>query len=298
MWDKSIITWDELIAETPLNLEKVFKRAYRKNISIVVFDSAKKKRPNKAAKAKTTEADAKLESQYKFEAPIMPESQNKVGASAKSELKSDPEEKLFSDSSETKAETSPVIAEAKSDAPSDISKSETTSPLHDQAQIPVDEASSSSPPPDSSAGGSACCGLFAAKKNEDSDEESAPLIDPKDKEKADDEKEASQMVSTIKGLFGLGEDDPPDSSWLNMTIKDFKNNTPIPMGKLCISCQIMPKAEAKMNDNGFGRNDPNHSPLLPPPTGRLTFSWNPFVMGTPILLTLFKCFYLTTNEYL
>jgi hypothetical protein len=34
---------------------------------------------------------------------------------------------------------------------------------------------------------------------------------------------------------------------------------------------------------GAGRNNPNHSPFLPPPVGRLKFSWNPFVLGSELL---------------
>ena len=33
---------------------------------------------------------------------------------------------------------------------------------------------------------------------------------------------------------------------------------------------------------GFGRNDPNANPYLPPPTGRMKFSLNPFVMGAEL----------------
>jgi hypothetical protein len=123
-----------------------------------------------------------------------------------------------------------------------------------------------------------CCGGKKAAAVE-SDDEEAPLMNKEEKEKADNDKEAAGMVSSIRGLLGLGEDDPPDSTWLHMTTKDFKTDTRIPMGKLCISIQILPKAEAVINENGFGRLDPNHTPTLPPPTGRLTFSFNPFVMG-------------------
>ena len=39
-------------------------------------------------------------------------------------------------------------------------------------------------------------------------------------------------------MLGLGEDDPPESTWLHMTSKDFKTDERIPMGKLCISVQV------------------------------------------------------------
>lgn len=34
---------------------------------------------------------------------------------------------------------------------------------------------------------------------------------------------------------------------------------------------------------GSGRNQPNHSPFLPPPVGRMKFSFNPFVLGSELL---------------
>ena len=136
-----------------------------------------------------------------------------------------------------------------------------------------------------------CC-AGGGKGGAGSDDEDAPLLDAEAQEKADDDKEAAAAVSMVRGLFGLGEDDPPDSTWLHMDIKDFKTDTRVPMGKLCISLQIMPKAEAKVNDNGHGRRDPNHSPVLPPPTGRLKWSWNPFVMGSQLCGPKL-CFYFT-----
>ena len=47
--------------------------------------------------------------------------------------------------------------------------------------------------------------------------------------------------------------------------------------------QLVPKDEAEKNKVGTGRSAPNHSPFLPPPTGRLKFSLNPFKMFTALL---------------
>lgn len=40
----------------------------------------------------------------------------------------------------------------------------------------------------------------------------------------------------------------------------------------------MPKAMAEANKVGEARQEPNHSPFLPPPVGRISFSLNPFKM--------------------
>lgn len=54
------------------------------------------------------------------------------------------------------------------------------------------------------------------------------------------------------------------------------------MGKCLMSVQIWPVDKAQQQPVGLGRNDPNSNPFLPPPTGRLRFSLNPFVMGTEL----------------
>ena len=47
-----------------------------------------------------------------------------------------------------------------------------------------------------------------------------------------EKKEASAAISSVRGMLGLGTDDPPESSWLNMTSTDFKTGDRIPMGKV------------------------------------------------------------------
>ena len=39
------------------------------------------------------------------------------------------------------------------------------------------------------------------------------------------------------------------------------------------SVQIWPKDKATLMPVGGGRNEPNTNPFLPPPVGRLKFSW-------------------------
>lgn len=43
-----------------------------------------------------------------------------------------------------------------------------------------------------------------------------------------------------------------------------------------ISLEILPMEKAKENVVGKGRESPNHSPWLPPPTGRFEWSANPW----------------------
>ena len=49
-------------------------------------------------------------------------------------------------------------------------------------------------------------------------------------------------------------------------------------GKVRVQIDIYPKDQADKNKVGGAREDPNHSPFLPPPVGRLSLSLNPFKM--------------------
>ena len=46
---------------------------------------------------------------------------------------------------------------------------------------------------------------------------------------------------------------------------------------------------------GAARNDPNTNPFLPPPVGRLTFSWNPFVLGSELCGTCVRTVLVLTH---
>jgi len=351
MWDKDILKYDDVIAETVLDLGKYFKRAYKKGKAVKLFDDAKKnpKKAKKKAPTPPTKTEEEEANQWKFE-----EAQNKTEETKKENGDKTTSSKKKDDKAESKSTTTTAAA-VKSESKGEMSLSDevaenakadeeelnqeneddllasptsasqdnmetgssssggggkeveltgdTVNPLH-----PADEDKNASNSNDSntskeatiesggdddgdkSSGGGGWC--FGGKKEVASDDEDAPLLDAEAQEKADDDKEATATVSMIKGLFGLGEDDPPDSEWLHMTIKDFKNDERIPMGKLCISINILPKAEALISENGFGRRDPNHSPILPPPVGRLKWSWNPFVMGSQLCGPKL-CFYFT-----
>ena len=90
------------------------------------------------------------------------------------------------------------------------------------------------------------------------------------------------MVTTIKNMTGLWDILPDDSAWLNFESKDHNTGKVTPMGSIAYSVQIWPKDKAVLFNVGSARNEPNTNPFLPPPTGRLKFSWNPFVMGAAL----------------
>lgn len=94
--------------------------------------------------------------------------------------------------------------------------------------------------------------------------------------------DAMEMVNMIKELAGFGEGKPKDSEWLFMDKLDHEKGVREPMGKLCISLELLPKSLADTTPAGFGRGAPNQNPFLPPATGRMKFSLNPFVMGAEL----------------
>lgn len=54
-------------------------------------------------------------------------------------------------------------------------------------------------------------------------------------------------------------------------------------GKLLISLELLPKDAADAQPVGSGRNEPNQNPYLPPPAGRMKFSFNPFRLSMSLL---------------
>lgn len=69
----------------------------------------------------------------------------------------------------------------------------------------------------------------------------------------------------------------PETFWLTMFSKDengkIENN-----GEVRCQIDILPADHADKNRVGSAREDPNHSPFLEPPKGRLSFSLNPWTM--------------------
>ncbi|CAM9162703.1 unnamed protein product [Scytosiphon promiscuus] len=94
--------------------------------------------------------------------------------------------------------------------------------------------------------------------------------------------DTDEVVSTIKEWFGVGKA-PADAQWLELTRRDPEAGTVERMGKLLISLELLPKEAADAQPVGSGRNDPNQNPYLPPPAGRMKFSFNPFRLSMSLL---------------
>jgi len=59
-------------------------------------------------------------------------------------------------------------------------------------------------------------------------------------------------------------------------------------GKIKISFQLVPMEVAAINKAGQGRSDPNQDPFLPPPMGRINWSWNPLNMWEQLVGPVYR----------
>ena len=113
------------------------------------------------------------------------------------------------------------------------------------------------------------------KKGDDDDDD-----EPEEKVATQDEmaeKDAEFFVAQLKNLMGLG---PLDESaqWLKMTYKDQKRHRVLNRGAIAISVEILPIEDAENRPAGHGIAEPNQNPTLPPRTGRMALSTDPFAI--------------------
>lgn len=75
-----------------------------------------------------------------------------------------------------------------------------------------------------------------------------------------------------------------DSFWLKaMPIKAAEEGEEPEPAYLRVDIRVLPMEKAKVTSVGGARSDPNNSPELPAPVGRMEFSLNPFSMLAQLL---------------
>lgn len=87
--------------------------------------------------------------------------------------------------------------------------------------------------------------------------------------------------SVLKPLKINLEIDPEDPNrfWMPLEYKDPKKGGKIIQnGKVKMQIDVLPADQADLNKVGKARDQPNHSPFLPQPEGRIVFTLNPFKM--------------------
>lgn len=103
----------------------------------------------------------------------------------------------------------------------------------------------------------------------------------KKKKSTTDDDAAVKKIKEATGLWD--DDDPPDAKWIKIESVDHKTHARNYMGEVCVSMELVPLERAKQMPVGNGRSNPNNSPYLPPPAGRLSFSLNPFKVFNDLL---------------
>jgi hypothetical protein len=87
----------------------------------------------------------------------------------------------------------------------------------------------------------------------------------------------NETLDKLKRALGLDSKDlpPPDSAWVPIHRTDSKTGDFLPAGELCMMVRVVPISLADLTRSGLGRDEPNVGPVMPPPVGRLEFSFNP-----------------------
>jgi hypothetical protein len=89
-----------------------------------------------------------------------------------------------------------------------------------------------------------------------------------------------QMPRAVRDEDKLVFDDKDKNKfWTRLFYKDFKKGGKIiSRGQVSVQVDVLPADLADKNPVGKARQEPNHSPHLPQPQGRLELSINPFKM--------------------
>ena len=114
------------------------------------------------------------------------------------------------------------------------------------------------------------------KKDKDEKSEASEPPPPPDKQEMAD-RDAQYFVEQLKTMAGIGPLDET-AQWLRLTYKDQKRHRVVARGSIAISVEILPKEDADNRPAGAGISEPNQNPTLPPRTGRMALSTNPFAV--------------------
>jgi hypothetical protein len=125
--------------------------------------------------------------------------------------------------------------------------------------------------------------LVDERDEEAHDEEEEEAHDEEEEEEEVDEFVQSLSVAFAELTGGARKVDPPHSEWLPCT-RNSKGVIEV-TGEVCISVEIVPRDLADAMALGNGRKEPNHSPYLPPPVGRMRLTADPFKMMQQVIGT-------------
>ncbi len=301
LWDRDVLKWNDCAGEGVIDLGKYYRKAYKNNIAIKLFEQKKGAAAARAKREKETSTKSKRyeDNGDDIAPPELPSIDSTVpttpdaaivGGSNPNSAAVTSNDRVYD--SDDDDDTHQVISPIKSTvAPTAISNTNSKFEISKDKKVSkvVDAEKNTK------------SWFWSSKKSDDADQpllkdgDANDLSEEKGEEKKDDadDEDTKEFIQSIKAMTGLWDEDPPDSSWYKIEKTDHNGGKPIPMGQICYSVQIWPKEKAVLMPVGSGRNEPNTNPFLPPPVGRLKFSWNPFVLGSqlcgPKLCAYFTC---------
>ncbi|KAJ8599899.1 hypothetical protein CTAYLR_002819 [Chrysophaeum taylorii] len=260
-WDQDILKWNDIIAESQVDLGRYLKKCYQKRQTIKLFKgmggvkkvgAKNKPDPSKQAPSAVNDEENPLVPAADVPAPDVDDSLQRQRRAALEEERRQQEQ-----------------AERRRRQKKKKKKKKEAEPEKKPGQCGYCWKALG-----------ACWYCCCAGRGKEVEATGADTKEAQDKEVADEDTEA--FVAQFKEMTGWGDTDPKDSSWLYMDKLDHETGVREPMGRLCVSLSILPKGIADVEQAGFGRSEPNQHPYLPPPTGRLYFSLNPFIMGSQL----------------
>lgn len=253
LWDQDILKWNDVVGEAQLDLYKWFLKAYHLGRSVQVFKDI-----NDAVKRKRN-----LE----------------MGVALDEDLEAEDEEEDDEEDDDADEEYDHENGEGEMKV--------------DDEEAAMENDQIEGPSTDLEEGGVPMEGEEAPTKKG----RRRKVSDEKDLEerpsKAEmDEKDAAFFVKQLKDAVGLGDIDDT-AQWIRMTYHNREKRKIYSRGSVALSIEILPKEEAELRPAGFGISAPNQHPVLPPRTGRLSFTLNPLALLSalcgPRLATMICC---------
>ncbi|KAH8085619.1 hypothetical protein JL720_7609 [Aureococcus anophagefferens] len=256
LWDKDIIKWNDIIGQSQLDLYRWLLKAYRENRAVNVF----------------TEINQAIERKKKEEMGIMDSDDEDDDDDDDDDDGSGSESGSEGDGGDGDGDGDgggggggDGDGEEKPDGGDGGEETKEEGGDGDGAEAEGEKADGDGEAPKKK----------KKKKKKDDDDDDGDKKPLSEDEIA--EKDAQFFVAQLKNLMGLG---PLDASaqWLKMTYKDQKRHRVYHRGAIAISVEILPKEDAENRPAGHGIAEPNQNPTLPPRSGRLALSTDPFAI--------------------
>ena len=290
LWDRDILKWNDCAGEGTIDLGKFYRKAYKNNVAIKLFEKPKgaqaarqkreKERPKPLAVVETNQDTVPEEEDEEEET-------NLKGSETIEMVGSNPiHHQPDSDDDDDDTEKVKQLQLVSRKSQKSMAGGGTSKPAAKGSSIPVEK-------PDAQKKSSGWWPFGGKAKEKEEDD---PLLvdgEANIKDDDDDEEEVKDLVRSVKDMTGLWDEPPPDSDEYQISKHDHNEHKDIKMGSIFYSVQIWPKDKALAMPAGAARNEPNSNPFLPPPVGRMKWTLNPFVFGSqlcgPKLCAKFSC---------